>query len=544
MKKIYLSLMLCLGLTTFNAQTPFWTETFGTGCDADNDATGYNPGMGTWNTTQTGNNDFAYNYWFISATEGGMGIGNCGDDCANSNNNRTLHIGTQLGDVGAAYLAGNGLADTDLRAESPIVSCVGYSNITLSFAYMLEGITGSDYFDICYSPNGGGTWTTIATPPQTNNGGCAPQGLWTGYTLTLPPSANGNPSVMVGFRWQNVDNDGADPGVAIDDLTFAAPLVFAPTFSMAASICVGGSVNVVANTNSFVVTGYTWTSSPGQNIASPNSSATAITFTNPGLTTVTLTAISGGTTATNIQTIMVNANPVLTVNASPASICGGQSTTLTVSGASSNTWNPGNMVGSTLIVTPSVTTIYTVVGTTTAGCTSTKTLNVTVGTQLSLTLAANPQTVCSGGSTTLTANGGLSYTWNPGAQSGSMIVSTPPNGQTTYTANGVNGTCTGSAVITVTAVTCVGMQQFALSDAGFKLFPNPSSDKLNISCGMDNLNAEVVIVDALGKEISKQAHTFNSSSVCTINVSTLARGIYFVKISSAEGSYRMRFVKE
>ena len=48
----------------------------------------------------------------------------------------------------------------------------------------------------------------------------------------------------------------------------------------------------------------------------------------------------------------------------------------TGSGASTYTWNPGALSGTTVAVTPTSTTVYTVVGTTTLGCTATNTVNL------------------------------------------------------------------------------------------------------------------------------------------------------------------------
>jgi hypothetical protein len=59
------------------------------------------------------------------------------------------------------------------------------------------------------------------------------------------------------------------------------------------------------------------------------------------------------------------------------SVCAGISDTLTASGATSYVWMPGNLSGSSVIVTPPATTIYTVTGTT-GTCTATNTINVIV----------------------------------------------------------------------------------------------------------------------------------------------------------------------
>lgn len=78
---------------------------------------------------------------------------------------------------------------------------------------------------------------------------------------------------------------------------------------------------------------------------------------------------------------------------------------------------------------------------------------VTVLNAPTLTLTANPTSICVGQTATLTANGASSYTWSPStglsATSGS-VVSANPAGTQTYTVVGANGTCTDTKTITLT----------------------------------------------------------------------------------------------
>jgi hypothetical protein len=57
-----------------------------------------------------------------------------------------------------------------------------------------------------------------------------------------------------------------------------------------------------------------------------------------------------------------------TITVSSASGCVGETFTLTATGADSYTWNPGGLIGASVAVTPTATTIYTVTGTTTGSC--------------------------------------------------------------------------------------------------------------------------------------------------------------------------------
>jgi hypothetical protein len=70
-------------------------------------------------------------------------------------------------------------------------------------------------------------------------------------------------------------------------------------------------------------------------------------------------------------------SPAFTVAASNASICVGQSLTLNAGGAPNYNWSNGANTSST-VVSPTVSTIYTVTSTYTTGCSDTKTISVTV----------------------------------------------------------------------------------------------------------------------------------------------------------------------
>lgn len=207
----------------------FWSENFGTGCNAGQLASSYSGPNGTWSITNTGTNDPAANNWFVSAAENGQGAGVCGADCGS---NRTLHLGATYPSVdpGAAYYESTPgfcpgffpCSYTDRRAESPLINCTGRTSITLSFNYMEFGQGASDNATLWYFD--GATWSLLVDLPKTLCCGSVTctgfiQGLWTAYSITLPASANNNPGIRIGFRWiNNADGTGTDPSFAVDDI--------------------------------------------------------------------------------------------------------------------------------------------------------------------------------------------------------------------------------------------------------------------------------------------------------------------------------------
>ena len=549
MRKIYTFIFLLFILQKGISQAPFWIETFGTGCSQGQFADNYNPtGLGVWSVVVTGTQGLVPNDWYISATEAGLPVGTCGDGCVTNTllTNRTLHISPNLLDVGAAYLAGAGL-ETNKRAQSPTINCSGQNNITLSFKYFVQGVPNLDYFDVQASANGGTSWTVVSTPPATNNGTCSGQGLWTSYSVSLPASCNNNPNVKVGFRWQNIDATGADPAVALDDVALTATSnSFTATFTMQPSICVGGSLTLTANTGTYVVSGYTWTSIPGGvSFSSPNASTTIATFTNAGPYSVSLTAVSGGTTASYNQMITVNPLPNVSVTASPTAICSGQSTTLTATGGTAYAWNPGALTGATVAVSPTIATVYSVTGTGNNGCSRTRTISVNINT-VNITSIASSGTICNGSSATLTANGGSAYVWNPGSLNGSSVVVSPTI-TTTYTVAGTgSNNCTGNSLVTVSVVICNGINSIALVNSNYFAFPNPANDKLTIQYNSnENVSVTIELRDALGKMIRKSNHEFSANeNKFNLDLTGLNSGMYFIKINSNEDARVIRFIKE
>jgi gliding motility-associated-like protein len=128
------------------------------------------------------------------------------------------------------------------------------------------------------------------------------------------------------------------------------------------------------------------------------------------------------------------------------SICTGQTATLTASGASTYTWNPGSITGSSFTVAPASNSTYSVIGAN-GTCSSVATASVDVGSAISVSI--NNATLCAGQTVTLTASSSASsFTWNTGANTTSITAS--PTVSTVYTVNASSGACNGVGTATVT----------------------------------------------------------------------------------------------
>lgn len=127
-------------------------------------------------------------------------------------------------------------------------------------------------------------------------------------------------------------------------------------------------------------------------------------------------------------------------------IFGGCCTGLDTDTAVSYQWSNGATTP-TITVNPTSSGTYTVTVTDCKGCTSTDQVNITVYPLPQATINGN-LSICTGGSTFLTASGGTTYTWSTGETSSGILVN-PPSTQTyTVTVSSALG-CTASSSVTV-----------------------------------------------------------------------------------------------
>ena len=183
----------------------------------------------------------------------------------------------------------------------------------------------------------------------------------------------------------------------------------------------------------------------------------AISYNAPGNYYINLVINEGQITQTNYcKQVTVIASPTIIV--SNANICAGSSASLTASGANSYSWTSSPSLSSTtdslVTTTPSVSESYTVTGFI-GSCTNTAVSSVTIIPSPSITIIPTLSTICSGQTTTLTAIGASTYTWNSSGtlntSSGNMVVASPLS-TTNYSVAGTLNTCTNSAVVTVSVL--------------------------------------------------------------------------------------------
>ena len=94
------------------------------------------------------------------------------------------------------------------------------------------------------------------------------------------------------------------------------------------------------------------------------------------------------------------------------------------------------------------------------------------------------------------------------------------------------------------SVTTTGIDNF-LSNS-IALYPNPANDVINVQCTMNNVQLEgIEVIDVYGKVVRTVVGANNYSPMQTrINVSDLANGMYFVRVTTEEGAVTKTFVKK
>jgi hypothetical protein len=144
--------------------------------------------------------------------------------------------------------------------------------------------------------------------------------------------------------------------------------------------------------------------------------------------------------------ITITVNPLPTIGAGiDQAVCDGSSVTLSGVGASTYTWDNG--VTDALAFTPLATATYTVTGTDINGCINTDQVTVTVNI-IPAVDAGIAQTICVGGSVTLSGSGAATYTWDNGVIDGIVFS---PTATLNYTVTGTTvAGCASTDQVSVT----------------------------------------------------------------------------------------------
>jgi gliding motility-associated-like protein len=308
-----------------------------------------------------------------------------------------------------------------LAVCSSLTPVISFTNLCVGQPLLLTATPSYTIPSSSYNWSGPNAFTSSGYSVSIGSASILNQGI---YTLTLSVNTCSMPAVT--------------QSVTITNFSISAT---------SATVCAGTTATLTANG----ATNYTWTP------ASALSSASGSVVTGSSMATSLFTVIgsANGCVASQVATINILNNPIISV--SSETMCIGQSASLTANGAVSYTWSPSSNLsaanGSVVIGTPAATTTYSVFGESSDGCISlsTETINVINNPTLSVTSSS---TICFGKTAILTAIGASSYTWSPAiglnSNTGPTVISSPTTSMVyTVTGNlsGCLGTITSSVIV-------------------------------------------------------------------------------------------------
>jgi hypothetical protein len=191
---------------------------------------------------------------------------------------------------------------------------------------------------------------------------------------------------------------------------------------------------------------------------------------------------------------------------------------------------PNNFTSTLSSITTSASGVYTL-NITAAGTCSTITKYVNIN----LYPAANPSVVstntllCKGKPVSIIASGLSTYSWTGLPINGATITVAPAN-TTTYTVSGVNAFgCQGSASITQSVISCVGIDS-PHAPSVWMLFPNPTHEEFTLRLQRQLPDASIVIRDVLGREIETRQLKEGDNNIRLVKINP---GVYHYQIKSA-----------
>ncbi len=347
-----------------------------------------------------------------------------------------------------------------------------------------------------------GQSTTITATGATSYTWSANTGSAITHTVSVSPSTTDIYTVTS-------NNAGCISSQIININVTATPTII--TVASQTVICSGQSTTLSASG----APSYTWSANAG------GANTTSVSVSPSNSTNYTVIGDNLGCTSSQIVNVNVNTTPTVNIVSTSTAVCEGNSATLTFSGASTYTvTNPSVITNSTVIVTPTTQTTYTVVGET-AGCSSTaQTITINVNTIPQIAVAN--QTTCAGSAVTINASGTDTYTWLPsGATTNAITVS--PTTSATYSVTGTNS-------LTGCASTLTTVNVFVNAIPTVTATANSNIVCLSGSVALNAITSASTFTWTLGNGINSGNQ--NQANV-TLSASTLSPGVYVYTLTAA-----------
>lgn len=276
---------------------------------------------------------------------------------------------------------------------------------------------------------------------------------------------------------------------------------------------------------------YTWMVWPVQN----NSSV----FVSPAATMgYTLLATDASNCITkSVVPVYVRSLPVISI-AGNNTVCSGQSASLTASGANTYTWSNGS-TGSSITITPSTSTVYSIQGMDQASCASSGFININI-VQFPYVNISGQLNSCRNQTIFLSASGASTFSWSTGATTPTISVPADPfNSIMTFTVMGSNAlNCSHVAGVAVKLKDCyTSINSDTRKTTLLKIYPNPFSTFLVIETEEE---IELEFINELAILVFKKKL---ETGKLELDLSFLTAGIYIAKVRTQGAVEMLKLVK-
>lgn len=230
--------------------------------------------------------------------------------------------------------------------------------------------------------------------------------------------------------------------------------------------------------------------------------------------------------------------PTVGVSAQKTTLCKGESTILTATGADTYSWTPVFAISSTtadeVTVNPPSSVVYKVKGTSSLGCSETQSVSITVLPGPSVT------TITRSGDTLFASNSNptVSFQWllNGGPINGATSKSYKPDVFGNYA---VRVTDTFGCANNSIGYLFSGLGVGDVNDSKINIYPNPAKDQLFVD-GLEAGTAGITVTDVLGRSVLQQ----EIINLKAVNVSALSPGVYLVLIRQGETTATRKIIIE
>ncbi|MBI3502589.1 MAG: gliding motility-associated C-terminal domain-containing protein [Bacteroidetes bacterium] len=516
---------------TYDTGWLIYTNTFSV-CGGVNSVTVRIGGWDSW--TQT---PWCHNIWLddanltVTQTGTGMPVATAGPNVSICPAQSTTL--SSSGGTGYIWSPSSGLSNPNI--SNPVATPTATTTYTVTVSNVCGSSTASTSVTLYPNPSpsisGGTTLCSGQSTTLTASGGNSYSWIPSGQTTTnivVSPTTNTTYTVIA----TSVNGCTASATSAINVSSLPNPIISGNT-----TLCSGQSSTLTASGGN----SYSWLPS-GQN-------ATSIVVNPTTNTTYTVIAANAnGCTNTAAVTTTVNSLPTPSITGN-TNLCNGQSATLTASGGNSYSWIPVGQTTSSIIVTPTANTTYTVIATNVNGCTNSATVAVTVG-AITATISGN-SIICLGQNATLTASGGINYSWNTGATTTSITAAATATATYSVIATNASG-CTGTATFVVNVnplpnvsitganTICSGASETLTASGGINYSWNTGATSSSIiisPTSTTNYSVTVTDVNGCSASAAATATVFPSPAIIISGINLICNGSAVTLTASGGNNY-------